>query len=77
MIRVTVTEMRKNFSRYIHFVMNGGEIIITKYGKDVVRLTPYEAEASVTDSLTGILKGNADVNEAKDEGLKEKYEIID
>lgn len=74
MIRVTATELRKNFSRYLHFVMDGGEIIITKYGKDVVRLTPYEAEVSVTDSLTGILKGNADISEAKDERLKEKMD---
>ncbi len=74
MIRVTVTEMRKNFSRYVHFVMNGGEIIITKYGKDVVRLIPYEAEVSVTDSLTGILRENADISEAKDERLKEKMD---
>lgn len=32
---------------------------------------------NLSDSLTGILKGNADIKQAKEEWLKEKYEITD
>jgi len=31
----------------------------------------------LTDSLTGILKGNYDLDEVKAERLKEKYEAMD
>ncbi len=78
MIRATATEMQNNFGRYLNIVMNGEEIIVTKNGKEVGRFIPKETVVSyLTDSLTGILKGNTDINEAKDERLKEKYEIID
>lgn len=75
---VTSTEMQNNFGRYLHIVMNGGEVIITRNGKEVGRLIPRKAAVSyLTDSLTGILKESADLDQVKTERLKAKYECAD
>ena len=72
----TATEIQNNFGRYLNLVMSGQEIIVTKNGREVGRFIPYSV-SYLTDSLTGILKGNYDFDEAKEERLKEKYEAID
>ena len=47
-------------------------------GKEVARFIPHNRAVSyLTDSLTGILKADLDPAQAKEEGLKEKYEIAD
>ena len=74
---VTDTEMHNDFGRYLNIVMEGKEIIVTKEGKEVGRFVPKDVTISyLTDSLTGILKGDYDLNQAREERLKEKYEII-
>ena len=74
MITATATEMQNNFGRYLNLVMSGQEIIVTKNGREVGRFIPRDAAVSyLTDSLTGILKGDYDLEEAKAERLKEKY----
>lgn len=74
----TATEMQNNFGRYLNLVMSGKEIIVTKNGREVGRFIPKDAVVSyLTDSLTGILSGNYDLDEVKAERLKEKYEVID
>jgi prevent-host-death family protein len=74
----TATEMKNNFGRYLNLVMSGQEIIVTKNGREVARFIPKDTAISyLTDSLTGILKGDTDLDEAKKERLKEKYEIAD
>lgn len=74
----TATEMQNNFGRYLNIVMEGKEVIVTKNGKEVGRFIPKETAVSyLTDSLTGILKGNYDLGQEKEERLKEKYEITD
>jgi len=74
----TSTEIQNNFGRYLHIVMNGGEVIITKNGKEVGRFIPRKAAVSyLTDSLTGILKESADLDQVKEERLKAKYECAD
>lgn len=74
----TATEMQNNFGRYLNLVMSGQEIIVTKNGREVGRFIPRDAAVSyLTDSLTGILSGNYDLNEVKAERLKQKYEVID
>ena len=75
---VTSTEMQNNFGRYLQMVMNGGEVIVTRNGKEVGRLIPRKAAFSyLTDSLTGILSGNEDPDQARAERLMEKYESTD
>lgn len=72
----TATEMQNNFGKYLAVVMGGNEVIVTKNGKEVGRFVPRDAVVSyLTDSLTGILKGNNELDQAKEEGLRIKYEI--
>ena len=74
----TATEMQNNFGKYLSLVMAGQEVIVTRNGKEVGRFIPKDAAVSyLTDSLTGLLKKDAELDEAKTERLKEKYEIAD
>ncbi len=74
----TASEMQNNFGKYLNLVMSGQEIIITKNGREVGCFIPKDAAVSyLTNSLTGILKENYDIDEAKSERLKEKYEAND
>ena len=74
----TATEMQNNFGKYLSLVMAGQEIIVTKNGREVGRFIPKDAAVSyLTDSLTGILKGDYDIDQAKEERLREKYEAAD
>ena len=72
----TATEMQNNFGRYLALVQSGKEVIVTRNGKEVGRFIPRDMAVSyLTDSLTGILKG--DMDQAKEEGLRERYEVTD
>lgn len=74
----TATEMQNNFGKYLSLVMAGQEVIVTRNGKEVGRFIPKDAAVSyLTDFLTGLLKKDVELNEAKTERLKEKYEIAD
>ncbi len=74
----TATEMQNNFGRYLALVQDGSEVVVTKNGKEVGRFIPRETAVSyLTDSLTGILKGDIDMDQAREERLREKYEITD
>lgn len=71
----TATEMQNNFGRYLAMVQEGSEIIVTKNGKEVGRLISRgKAVSYLTDSLTGILKGDTDIDKVREQRLKEKYE---
>ncbi len=74
----TATEMQNNFGRYLALVQGGSEVIVTRNGKEVGRFIPRDAAVSyLTDSLTGILKGDKDIDQTKEERLREKYEVVD
>ncbi len=70
----TATEMKNNFGRYLNLVISGQEVVVTKNGKEIGRFIPRDATVSyLTDSLTGILKDDVDLETAKEERLREKY----
>ena len=70
----TVTEVQNNFEKYMAQVQAGKEIIITKNGKEIGRLVPSsEVKSFLTDSITGILQENYNMDQVRDERLKEKY----
>ena len=74
----TATEMQNNFGRYLNMVMNGNEVIVTKNGKEIGRFIPKDTALSyLTDSLTGILKGDYNLNQEREKKLRKKYEITD
>ena len=76
--KTTATEMQNNFGRYLNMVMAGQEVIVTKNGKEIGRFIPREAAVSyLTDSLTGILSGDEDIHQVREERLKAKYESAD
>ena len=65
----TATEMKNNFGRYLNLVISGQEVVVTKNGKEIGRFIPRDAAVSyLTDSLTGILKDDVDLETAKAEG---------
>lgn len=72
----TVSEMQNDFGRYLDMVLNGHEVIVTKNGEEVGRFIPKDF-APLTDSLRGVLNGRWDLDEARDEELRKKYEIAD
>ena len=73
----TATEMQNNFGKYLSIVINGGEVIVKKNGKEVGRFIPRDAAVTyLTDSLRGILHGDYDLVDAREERLKEKYEAV-
>ena len=78
MITATSTEIQNNFGKYLNMVIDGQEIIVTKNGREVGRFIPKDAAISyLTDSLTGILKDEYNLDEEKSERMKEKYGLID
>ena len=77
-VTATATEMQNNFGRYLNLVMSGQEIIVTKNGKEVGRFIPKDAVVFyLTDSLTGILKEDYNLDEVKSESMREKYGFTD
>ena len=77
-VTATATEMQNNFGIYLNLVMSGQEIIVTKNGKEVGRFIPKDAVVSyLTDSLTGILKEDYNLDEVKSESMREKYGFTD
>lgn len=69
------TELQNNFGKYLNIVIEGQQIIITKNGRKVARVIPEDTAVSyLTDSLTGILKGDYDLEKEKDKELRAKYE---
>ena len=74
----TATEMQNNFGKYLAIILNGDEVIVKKNGKEVGRFIPRETVISyLTDSLTGILHGDYDLEKVKEEKLREKYAVVD
>ncbi|MBQ4512371.1 MAG: type II toxin-antitoxin system prevent-host-death family antitoxin [Anaerolineaceae bacterium] len=74
MTTATATEMQNNFGRYLNYVIDGNEVILTKNGKEVARLIPRKSVvASLTDSLTGILKNETDAEDEREWELTRKY----
>ncbi len=74
----TSTEMQNNFGRYAAIVKNGGEVIVTSNGRVFGRFVPKKAEqVSVAKELRGILRETPDLETAKDEYMRQKYETAD
>lgn len=76
----TAEELQANFTQYLGFVANGGEVIVTENGKEVGRFVPRsrgfaggEHLTPLTDSLFGILKSKEDPDKAREEALLKKY----
>lgn len=83
-MRVPSTDMQNNFGKYLKFAEANEEIIVTRNGRDVARLTAY----TETDELVlreGAVKYSADKNDRVTyeefleltEASEQRYELID
>ena len=73
----TATEIQNNFGKYLQMVQTGGEVIVLKNGREVARLISYEKSVSfLTDSLLGVLHGDYDDKEVREERIQ-RYESAD
>jgi prevent-host-death family protein len=69
----TSDELQNNLDKYLNLVMEGQQVIITRNGRKAVRIIPEDtADSCLTDSLTGILKGDDDLDKEKNKALKAK-----
>lgn len=50
--KVSVTEFRNYFGRYIDLVISGDVLIITKYGKEIAMLAPFLMTSKLIERLT-------------------------
>ena len=74
----TATDFKNQFGKYLQMVIDGNEVIVTKNGQEVGRFIPRDKTVSyLTDSLTGIIKGDYDIDTEREDALKKKYEIAD
>ncbi|KJR45292.1 Uncharacterized protein conserved in archaea [Desulfosporosinus sp. I2] len=73
---ITATEFKTNIGKYLSMV-DEEEIIITKNGKKIAKLTPAtEDKIETAKSLFGILPSDASIEKAREERLS-KDERID
>ena len=77
-MKVTVTEIKSNFGKFINYVtLNNEEITITKNGKSVVRLSKINEADEWISELAGIAKDTGICDrEIKVERMLDKYEGI-
>ena len=72
------TELRNNVGPYLDMVLQGREVIVTRDGREVARLIPRASVVSfLTDALAGALRDVERPETAREERLREKYEIAD
>lgn len=48
--KVSVTELRKHFSKYIDLVIAGDILVITRYGKEIAILVPFRDDEQLDRS---------------------------
>lgn len=73
---ITATEFKTNIGKYL-ILVNEEEIIITKNGKGIAKLSPLkEDKVKMVESLFGIIPNNMTLEQAREERLK-KYERTD
>lgn len=67
---ITATELKNNLSKYLILSMTE-DIYITQYGKIISKLTnPFQSRVDTAKSLFGILPDDINVEEAREERLK-------
>lgn len=71
---VNSTDFQNNVGKFLKIAQEQ-EIIITKKGRQIVKIVPLDEETPITKSLKGFLKNLRDVNleKSKEERMK-KYE---
>ena len=70
--------IQEHISEYLDMMEKGEEIIITENMKEIGRFLPRGKVVSLAgERLKGILSRKIDVEKARDEALRQKYDIAD
>ena len=70
--------IQENISEYLDMMEKGEEIIMVKDRKEIGRFLPRgKVVTLIGERLKGILSREIDAAKARDEALREKYEIAD
>ncbi|MGI5876185.1 MAG: type II toxin-antitoxin system Phd/YefM family antitoxin [Dethiobacteria bacterium] len=73
---ITATELKNNLGKYLDLA-NKEDIIITKNGKQIAKLTSVtKNKQAIAESLMGILPSDITLEEAR-EGRLQRHESID
>lgn len=68
---ITITEFRKNYSKYLK-LSQSADIIITRRGSPVAKLAYYNEKMMIVDSLEGFIPGEIDFDKLKEERIMRK-----
>ncbi len=71
MRNATVSEAKAQLSRLIESALRGEEVVITRAGKPVVRLTSFDASSQPRDLNQGYWRGNVRIADDFDAPLPE------
>ncbi|MCY4486364.1 MAG: type II toxin-antitoxin system Phd/YefM family antitoxin [Deltaproteobacteria bacterium] len=74
MHRVTVREAKTHLSRLLREIVEGEEVVITRFGRPVARLVPIEEDHPVFGVDEGRFVVPDDFDEPQDEGLLRMFE---
>ena len=67
---ITATELKNDLSKYLQLA-ESEDVYITKNGRIMCKLTtPYVDKLLLVESLVGVLPEDADIEEAREERLK-------
>lgn len=70
--------IQKHIGEYLDMMENGEEIIMMKNGKEIGRFLPRGKVVTLAaERLKGILSKEINAARAREEALREKYEITD
>ena len=70
----SVDELNNDFDKYLQNDKDGHEVSMTQNLKQIGRFIPLNTVmSSLTESLIGIVKGDYDLEQVRDEYFREKY----
>ena len=76
MIQITATDLKTNLKKYLSLATKEN-IYITKNGKNIAVLTPFQSKDNWLDDLVGIIPNpNIDEKKALKERAIQKYESL-
>jgi prevent-host-death family protein len=57
-MQVTISQLKANLKEYVESVVNGEDVLITRYGKPIAKIQGIYKEVVTFAELRGIIQGN-------------------
>lgn len=67
MIQIGINEAKARFSRLVQLALDGEQVVITRHGREAVRLTPINAAPQSVAAVRGARKGRVRIADDFDE----------